>query len=155
MNKSVNNDKAWGPSVWALFHTLAEQINEDKYITVATELVGFIRRICSLLPCPDCQDHSYKYWITTKYNLTSKQGLKDFLFLFHNAVNQKKSKKVEDKDILNIYKTNNLAVVYNNFITSFTSRGITRLLGDSLHRKRLIDEFRPWLLKNAELFRQS
>ena len=60
-----------------------------------------------------------------------------------------------DKDILNIYKTNNLAVVYNNFITSFTSRGITRLLGDSLHRKRLIDEFRPWLLKNAELFRQS
>ena len=72
-----------------------------------------------------------------------------------NEINQKKSKKVEDKDILNIYKTNNLAVVYNNFITSFTSRGITRLLGDSLHRKRLIDEFRPWLLKNAELFRQS
>jgi hypothetical protein len=59
---------------------------------------------------------------------------------------------LENVDILNKYKNNNLATVYNEFILSFRSRGNTRLLADSLHRQRLLNEFRPWLLKNAALF---
>lgn len=153
MNHTIaDKNMAWGPPIWNLFHTMAEKVNEDKYLSVAQELVGFIRRICSLLPCPDCQNHAIKYWSTTKYNLTTKQGLKDFLFNFHNDVNKRKDRPLEDPNVLNNYKSNNLARVYNEFILSFRSRGNIRLLADSLHRQRLLNEFRPWLLKNAALF---
>ena len=117
----VTGDKnmAWGPPIWNLFHTMAEKIHEDKYILIAHELVGFIRRICSLLPCPDCQNHAIKYWSTTKYNLTTKQGLKDFLFKFHNDVNKRKERPLVDISILNEYKNNNLAKVTTNLFYRF------------------------------------
>jgi hypothetical protein len=151
-NITADKNMAWGPPIWKLFHTLAEKVNEEKYLSVAHELVGFIRRICSLLPCPDCQNHAIKYWSTTKYNLTSKEGLKTFLFNFHNDVNKRKNRSQESSIILDQYRDNNLSRVYNEFILAFRSRGNTRLLADSLHRQRLLNEFRPWLLKNAVLF---
>lgn len=142
----------WGQPIWALFHTLAEKVKEEDYIKVAPDLVGFIKRICSLLPCPDCQEHATKYWRTTKYNLTSKDSLKEFLLGFHNEVNKRKQYPIQGSQILNIYKTNSLAQVYNNFVVVFMSRSTSRLMADSLHRKRLIDEFKPWLLKHASSF---
>lgn len=142
----------WGPPIWTLFHTLAEKVKDEHYITVAPNLVNFIKRICSLLPCPDCQEHASQYWRVTKYNLTSKDKLKDFLFTFHNDVNKRKNYKQQDIEILNLYKNNNLAEVYNNFIVVFMSRTTSRLMTDSLHRKRLIDEMKVWLLQNAYMF---
>ena len=142
----------WGPPIWTLFHTLAEKVKEEHYMTVAPNLVGFIKRICSLLPCPDCQDHATQYWRVTRYNLTSKDRLKEFLFNFHNEVNKRKSYPQQNMDVLNVYKTNNLSQVYNNFVLVFMSRTTSRLMADSLHRKRLIDEFKTWLLKNAQMF---
>ena len=142
----------WGPPIWTLFHTLAEKVKEEHYMTVAPTLVGFIKRICSLLPCPDCQDHASQYWRVTRYNLTSKDKLKEFLFNFHNEVNKRKNYQQQNIDILNMYKTNKLSQVYNNFVMVFMSRTTSRLMADSLHRKRLIDEFKVWLLKNAYMF---
>ena len=142
----------WGQPIWTLFHTLAEKVHQDKYINIATDLVGFIKRICSLLPCPDCQDHATKYWRTTKYNLTSKDSLKEFLLEFHNEVNKRKQYPIQNTQILDIYKTKSLSQVYNMFVIVFMSRTTSRLMMDSLHRKRLIDEFKPWLIKNAASF---
>ena len=144
----------WGPPIWTLFHTLAEKIKDEHYMTIAPKLVEFIKRICSLLPCPDCQDHASKYWRVTSYSLTSKDKLREFLFNFHNAVNERKSYSIENINILNLYKDKRLAQVYNNFVVVFMSRTTSRLMTDSLHRKRLIDEFKVWILQNAAMFNQ-
>ena len=144
----------WGPPIWTLFHTLAEKIKDEHYMTIAPKLVEFIKRICALLPCPDCQDHASKYWRVTSYSLTSKDKLREFLFNFHNAVNERKSYSIENMNILNLYKDKRLAQVYNNFVVVFMSRTTSRLMTDSLHRKRLIDEFKVWILQNAAMFNQ-
>lgn len=142
----------WGPPTWTLFHTLAEKVKDDCYINIAPELVTFIRRICFLLPCPDCQDHASEYWRKTRYNLTTKEGLKEFLFTFHNEVNKRKSYPIQETNILQTYTNNKLSTVYNTFVSIFLARTTSRLMIDSLHRKRLIDEFKMWLIKNSSSF---
>lgn len=142
----------WGPPTWTLFHTLAEKVKDDCYLNIAPELVSFIRRICFLLPCPDCQDHASQYWKTTRYNLTTRKGLKDFLFTFHNEVNKRKNYPIQKIDILQTYSNKKLSHVYNTFVSIFLAKTTTRLMVDSLHRRRLIDDFKLWLLKNASSF---
>ena len=44
----------WGPPVWRFFHTLAEKMNEDKFQELGPQLFNLIRKICRVLPCPDC-----------------------------------------------------------------------------------------------------
>jgi hypothetical protein len=84
--------------------------------------------------------------------LTTKEGLKDFLFTFHNEVNKRKSYHIQEKNILQPYTTNKLSSVYNTFVSIFLARTTSRLMIDSLHRKRLVDEFKMWLIKNSSSF---
>lgn len=142
----------WGPHVWTLFHTLAEKVNEDQFRVVSVKLFGFIKRICSLLPCPECQEHAKRYLSMIKPVIDTKQQLKQFLFTFHNHVNTHKRKLIQTDEILTTYSDAKLATVYNSFITSFTARGNNRLLADTLHRNRLLQEFRKWLLEHARYF---
>ena len=142
----------WGQPTWILFHTLAEKIKDECYLNIAPELVTFICRICFLLPCPDCQEHATHYWRITRYNLSTKESLKDFLFTFHNEVNKRKNYPILNSDILSQYSNKKLSQVYNEFVSIFLSRTTTRLMIDSLHRKRLIDEFKIWIIKNSSSF---
>jgi len=144
--------KSWGPAVWSLFHTLAEKIHEDQYARVAPILFGFIRRICSLLPCPDCQQHAKTYLSSVSYNLTTKRGMQEFLFIFHNDVTRRKRGVVADDGILDSYKSNNLGTVYNAFVYAFHAKGIPQMFGDSMHRKRLLVDLKTWLVQNAHAF---
>tara|TARA_Y100000816_G_C26108254_1_gene589989 strand:- start:427 stop:870 length:444 start_codon:yes stop_codon:yes gene_type:complete len=142
----------WGPPIWTLFHTLAARVNSDKYLVIAQELFGFIKRICSLLPCPECQEHSIHYIRTCGYDVTTKNNLIHFLFTFHNEVNKRKGKEIEPETIVNKYHEQDLSVAYNNFVRAFTMKTSPRLMGDTLHRQRLIQEFKVWLMKYRELF---
>ena len=87
----------WGPCVWILFHTLAFKIVPAEFSSKKTDLINYIQRICSNLPCPECTQHAMEYM---KQNLrridaiTTKEHLQEFLVDFHNAVNVRKGKPV-------------------------------------------------------------
>ena len=48
----------WGPPIWTLFHTLAEQITDEGYNVIGKQLYSYILKICKYLPCPDCSNHA-------------------------------------------------------------------------------------------------
>jgi hypothetical protein len=50
--------EVWGPHTWTFFHVLGETINESTYDKIFPSLFIYIKRICSLLPCPDCARHA-------------------------------------------------------------------------------------------------
>ena len=143
---------SWGPVIWKLFHTLAEKVNEKDYYKVAKSLFLFIKRICSLLPCPECQEHASLYLRKTSFDISTKQKLKQYLLVFHNEVNKRKGKKVETEEILKSYESEDLASVYNDFVRVFSARGNVRMLADTLHRQMLMNEFRTWIISQRECF---
>ena len=142
----------WGPVIWNLFHTLVEKVNSKYFKKVSQELFSFIKRICSLLPCPECQEHAKTYLKSVKLTLNKKEELKAFLFMFHNVVNAHKKKKEEDTEILEKYKEQPLSGAFNDFVRVYSAKGNVRMLADTLHRQRLIVDFRTWLLTNKEYF---
>lgn len=95
----------WGPCVWYLFHTLAYKAVPGNFAEIKADLIQFIQRICSNLPCPECTQHATEYM--TKHarvlaQITTKDQLHYFLVDFHNVVNaRKKSRRLPTKKPIN------------------------------------------------------
>ena len=143
----------WGPPIWTLFHTLAQKIHDDKFATVGPQLFNYIRRISRYLPCPDCSDHATKFLAKIiPNNLRTKVDLINILYVFHNIVNQRKSKQMHTPAIMEQYKTKNVIQVYNNFAAVYKTRGNMRLLTDTFQRQLIIADFKKWLLTNIKAF---
>ena len=115
--------KVWGNAVWLLFHTLAEKIKPEFVSTELKTIVLHITNICSNLPCPDCQKHSSL--IMGQANIAaitaSKEALIDFLWRFHNNVNQRNKSALYPKQSLDVYKRANTQNIIRNFITVMTA----------------------------------
>lgn len=146
--------QVWGPSIWTLFHTFAEKINESDYSKIGLELYGYIRQICGYLPCPECSQHATRFLASVKTdNVRTKDGLIKILYIFHNVVNTKKKKPLYPFENLDIYKSKNIVYVFNNFINSYkTSTGNMKLITDSFQRQMILKNFRKWFLKNFNSF---
>jgi len=145
----------WGPAIWTLFHTLACKIKEDQYDIIKRQLFVFIRRICRLLPCPDCSNHATTF--LSKINdskINSKPELINFLFFFHNSVNNRKRKELFKIENINQYSNNNLSHVYNYFVKIFSNatKGNLVTISDTFHRNILINDFKKWIISNASSF---
>jgi hypothetical protein len=143
----------WGPPTWDLLHTLAEKVKEDKYAVISSQLYGYILQICYNLPCPECSLHAKLF--LSKVNskgLTTKNDLKNMLFVFHNVVNKRKNKKLYKQEELEIYSKKNIIITFNKFSTQFSSYGNTRLLADNFHRKQLILSIKKWIMQNIQCF---
>ncbi len=142
----------WGPPLWTLFHTMIEKVREEDFPTVGEELFAFIRRTCNLLPCPECQKHAKIHLHNTRINVRSKTDVREFIHKFHNAVNKFKKMPEPPISILDQYKENNLATVYNQFVAVFGVNGNVRLFADTMQRTMLLREFKTWLLGTAAFF---
>jgi len=144
----------WGPPIWALFHTMAEKIKEDKFPDLSGELIQFIIKISTTLPCPDCSKHATDFFSKIKISMIkTKQDLKNVLFIFHDSVNHRKSKPSFNYDLLTeTYAKNNIFDVINNFMVVYRARVNTRLLTDSFQKKIVADEFRRWITTNISFF---
>ena len=149
-----NMSYTWGPPIWTLFHTIIEHASEEEFAQVGQNLYNYISRICYLLPCPECQTHAKKYLSNQRVDTTSKTILREFVHKFHNMVNRHKKRDEPPITILLQYKDKNLAEVYNNFTTVFSSRGNIRMLADTMQRNMLMREFKGWLLVNKHIFYQ-
>ncbi len=143
----------WGPHIWKLFHVLAGNIKDESFNIIGHDLLNFIKRICSNLPCPNCAKHAISFM--NKINPTvikTKQDLIVTLFIFHNSVNKRKNKPIASDSILMQYNNENILDTYNNFIKVFHTNRNTKLLADNLHRRFIVKEFKSWFLNNIKHF---
>lgn len=145
----------WGPATWTLFHTLAEKIQDAQFNDTKSDLLTFIKRICSNLPCPDCAAHATQYTSKlTPNHFTSKEQFKLFLFHFHNSVNIRTGKRPFMLEELNAkYIRANTFVVVPYFIKVYSYRNTNvRLLINSFHKDILIKDFIKWMRENSHRF---
>ena len=85
--------EVWGPSIWTLFHTLADRIREDAYSFIFPSLFNIITRICKYLPCPECASDATIFLARIKHSdLKTKIQFKNTFYLFNNYVNANKRK---------------------------------------------------------------
>lgn len=145
--------KAWGPSIWYFFHSLAEHITDEGYILLKKEICEIITLICFYLPCIDCTKHA-KGYIGRGLNpniLNTKEKLKQYLFTFHNVVN-KRLRKPEFNDY-DKYKTSNMPLVYQNFkIYYFKYNEPRRGFIETMSRERIVKMIDKFFITNHKYF---
>ena len=137
----------WGRYTWILFHTIAEQIKEDKFLQLRNEIVHIIYTICTNLPCPMCADHAKEYLATSNLMKSqTKQELKYELFKFHNVVNARKNYPQFTVEQLNdMYSRAIPRLVFQNFLVHFNSKSKNiKLLADELHRQNVSQYLKSW-----------
>ena len=145
--------EVWGPPIWTLFHVLAEKIKEETFHTSFPQLLGFIKKICAYLPCPDCAQHASQFLAKLPpQELSSKEKFKNTFYLFHNVVNVKKKKRLFNYANMDQYKNVPLALAFNNFIRVYNTKGNMKLLTESFRRQLVVKEFKMWLIKNQQFF---
>ena len=150
----MTNNTFWGPITWTFFHTFIEKIKDTEYDKEKEKLLGFFKKICSNLPCPDCTAHALSYIKDLQLkHITKKNDFKKVIFNFHNLVNVKLGKKKEKIEILENYKSVNTLKVFYEFISIF-SKPVhnNRLMMESLNRNFLMKELTEYLRKNINKF---
>ena len=147
------NITIWGPACWNLFHTLAEKIKEDHFPIIGQQLYSQIVSICQNLPCKDCADHA-KLFLSkiNPSNLKSKNDLKNLLYIFHNTVNTRKQQNSFKYENLEIYKQNNLILIFNKFSYTYNTNGNMQLIAENYYRVRILGSFKQWLMQNMSHF---
>ena len=143
----------WGPPTWMFIHTLVSKIKDDDFPIIGQQVISYIIQICLFLPCPECSVHAKQFWsnVNTK-NINTKLDLINLLFVFHNAVNKRRSVKPFRYVDLQYYNTTELIGSFNNFARNFNTAGNMKLITESFHRSRLLQSLRGWLMSNLTHF---
>jgi hypothetical protein len=143
----------WGPPTWIFLHTLVAKIKDEQFPVIGQQVIANIIQICLFLPCPECSVHAKQFWanVVTK-NINNKQDLINLLFVFHNAVNKRRSVKPFRYVDLQYYNTLKLIDTFNDFARNYNTNGNMKLLTESFHRSRLLQSLRGWLMSNLPSF---
>lgn len=98
----VLDTAVWGPSMWRILHTAAEQPSKRALLATA------IHALDGALPCPDCRRH-YHVWLQT-HPLSGTTDLRTWLLTLHNDVNARAGKTTWTVDDLTAaYGSGNVA----------------------------------------------
>ena len=145
--------KIWGSHTWTLFHTMAEKINENDYVRLLPQLWALIKRICTLLPCPDCSQHATRFLAKIKKeDIATKTDFKNMFYLFHNTVNVRKNKPLYNHINMDKYNTVSLQVAFNNFVAVYNTRGNMRQLAETFQRSLIVKDLKNFILLNISSF---
>ena len=153
MSKSV-----WGPATWYLLHSMVLKINDDTNSETITDLKKLIRNITSNLPCPACSAHATSHLSKMKFDsITSVEGLRRFMFHFHNTVNEmlKKPTTLTYEQHIILFDTMDLRLVIRHFLNVYNnmnSTNVTMMLY-SFHRKKTLNDVNTFFVKNQKLYR--
>jgi hypothetical protein len=153
MSKSV-----WGPATWYLLHSMVLKINDDTNSETITDLKKLIRNITSNLPCPACSAHATSHLSKMKFDsITSIEGLRRFMFHFHNTVNEmlKKPTTLTYEQHIILFDTMDLRLVIRHFLNIYNnmnSTNVTMMLY-SFHRKKTLNDVNTFFVKNQKLYR--
>jgi hypothetical protein len=106
----------WGTPTWFLFHTIAARINEGWYNQNYMIVWDFIKKCCSTLPCPFCRSHAISFVQGVSINrISTKKGLKDTLYQFHNIANSNSGKGTAPINVLEKYNRANIKQIFDLF----------------------------------------
>tara|TARA_B100000073_G_C23498171_1_gene478586 strand:+ start:112 stop:681 length:570 start_codon:yes stop_codon:yes gene_type:complete len=130
VNKPIINSKPktnnthsksyWGTPTWFLFHTIAARINESWYRQNYTIVWEFIKNCCSTLPCPFCRSHAIAFVQRIPINrVSTKKGLQNVLYEFHNVANSNSGKGNQPKNVLEKYNRANIKQIFDLFENRF------------------------------------
>lgn len=147
--------KEWGPCTWYLFHTLAEKIKEEHFVTLRMPLLNMISNICGSLPCPDCANHARQKMSSLNINnVKTKEDLKLMLLIFHNEVNIRNNKPIfNEADLNNKYSNANTNNIIQYFIQVWSKRNPNpKLLTVSFHKNQTLQNFINWWNINKQYF---
>jgi len=142
----------WGPSIWNLFHGISYNQTSDKYEDIQNA-INIIVTVCYNLPCPICSQHAKVH--LAKYSLTkinTRSKLKQFVYVFHNAVNKDLQKPQFPQEGLVIYETMDFNSILNQFfyvIKNIRTAGLTLY---SFHREDIINRLRKYFIDNRHLY---
>ena len=144
----------WGNAVWFLFHTLAEKLRPE-YSNEAPMLMGYIKMLCTTLPCPSCSNDATRLISTANTSrITDKYQLIYFLWEFHNRVNQKLRKPFFSKEEhLNKYRyanTRNIIMNFKYYMTLPSSQ--PKLMLSNQQKTRNVNNFLNYLQYNLYKF---
>jgi hypothetical protein len=153
MSKSV-----WGPATWFLLHSIVIKIRDDAPNDVIIELKKIINGITSNLPCPVCSSHAKSQLIKLRFeSITTVEGLRQFMFVFHRAVNEflKKPILMTYQEHLIIYNNMELTLVIKNFLNIYNNMSNTNvtMMLYSFHRKTLLTDINNYFVKYQGLYR--
>ena len=154
ISEKKENGLVWGKYTWLLFHTLAEQVNPDRFLEIRIELLDIIYSICTILPCPICREHAKEYMKRINIQgINNKGDLKLMLFEFHNSVNTRKNLPIYPFHELNIYENANLkSIMYNFFhLYSIKSHNI-KYIADDIYKQRVMQRLKTWFQAHIDYF---
>ena len=145
--------KVWGTPTWYFLHTFIEQMKEECYTRNRKEVFEIIQRICTNLPCQDCSAHARQYWKRlTANNFHTKDHMKQFLFAFHNNVNNRLGKPIFQN--YDMYKSGRLEPIYQQFRHIYTTnRGFIKNFHLQFLRNNIIKTVDDFLHKHSNEFR--
>lgn len=147
--------KTWGPCTWYLFHTLAEKVKEDDFLSIKDGLLSMIKRICNNLPCPECAGHAkHKLASLNTNNIKNKRDLQIMLLSFHNEVNRRIRNPIfTEAQMDEKYKTAITGNIIQYFLQTWQKPNSNpRLLTVGLHKSQAIKEFINWWTTNRIYF---
>ena len=146
--------RRWGAPTWIFLHTFVAHIKPEHFSSVKYQLLDWIKRIASVLPCPDCAAHATAY--LSKMNarmLNTKEHLMELMWRFHNYVNIRLGHQIYPRSTLEIYNKTNLQYIYKVFVTEYTKPlHIIRYVTDDMARRNITTRLTAWLRANHTKF---
>jgi hypothetical protein len=153
----VNNKKTrmfWGAATWHFFHIIAARISPHFYAANYKYIWDFIVQVCSNLPCPFCRQHAVNY--ITKiplHSINTRPKFEKVLFDFHNSVNSRTGKNIENIQVLEKYKrAANIQKICNFFETRFFHSYIGRRNFDDWMKNEFKIKYYAFLNKIGKSF---
>lgn len=83
-----------GRAGWTILHRIAAKFSEKPEESEKKSMKLFLTLFAKLYPCPDCAKHFQQYLQMNPPNILSNQGLVQWMCTAHNAVNERKGKKM-------------------------------------------------------------
>jgi hypothetical protein len=144
----------WGPAVWRLLHTLVSAISDEGFALLRLQIYQLIYKISSLLPCPECAQHSISFLNQIKVDsIKTKPDLKHMMYIYHNAVNTKLKKPLYNISNINVYDNVSIIDAFNKFVSVFNTHNV-RLMSENLQRKSLVNYLHSWIIKHLKYYIQ-
>ena len=146
--------KQWGQPTWIFFHTFIEQIDDDFYSLKYNEILKIIKDICSVLPCPYCQEHAVQYMRKIRpQNVKTREQMRIMLYNFHNRVNIRLNKPLFSQHELTKYKKIDFIRVVRWFEAVMSKNyTLNRAFNEHMFRKRTIKNTVDFIRRNISHF---
>ena len=148
--------KKWGPQTWIFFHTFACKIDEKFFESNRDQCLTVIKNICGALPCPYCMKHAVSFMKNVNAsNVATKAELNEMLFQFHNLVNKRLRKHVQDAEMLDIYRHSRIDIALVNFINGYSRKYGSLMAGTpsmQMRRRSVARGVQEWMGKHWRYF---